>query len=271
MKISNLRFYLVIALFLPGFFFANLSIGKDVSTGRIIVIPPDKYSPLPQTSESRKGHKEFELNHCASCHSIDSKGGCLAPPLDGIGARRNKTFILARITDDNWARGEFAKLYPHPELLEHPRFSTQKAKEIAAYLLTIPEPKHGYLVTGHSAVANGQTPDASPEAKSKKTKAGDDTQSTSQSIASGKALFDEHGCIACHSIGGLGGHLAPAFDGINQRHDRRYIADQMTAAEFMTRNYPDEYQGRGNVMPPSNLTDEQIQQITTFLMSLPKD
>jgi len=35
--------------------------------------------------------------------------------------------------------------------------------------------------------------------------------------------------------------------------------------------YEQEQHSRGNVMPPSNLTNEQIQQLTTFLISLPKD
>jgi cytochrome c2 len=273
MKISNLRTCFVLGLALSSFSMASLTLGKDGSRNKTSVVPPDNYVPHTQTNESRKGRKEFELNHCASCHSIGSKGGCLAPPLDGIGARRNKTFILSRITDDEWARGEFAKLYPHPELLEHPRFPEQKAKEIAAYLLTIPEPKQGYFVKGHGIVAGSQSSDSnkSPDAKTTAT-AGEEAQHNSpQEIAAGKALFIDHGCISCHSIGAVGGHLAPAFDGISQRHDRQFIAGQMTAAEFMTHNYPDEYQGRGNIMPPSNLNPEQIQKITSFLMSLPKD
>ncbi|MBS1992438.1 MAG: cytochrome c [Cyanobacteria bacterium SZAS LIN-3] len=214
-------------------------------------------------AKSKSGEELFKLNHCASCHSVAGQGGCLAPPLDGISKHRGKEFILVRITDENWAKKEFARIYPHEELLqEHPRLKSAQAKEIAAYLMTVPEAKTAYSVKGHKPVpgAGSQHPGAA------KTSGAEEKQQ----IAAGKILVNDRGCLACHSIGVAGGHFAPNLDGIRDRHDRTYVAAQIKAAEMMTHNYPDEYQGRGNVMPPSNLTDNQIQSVVSFLMSLPK-
>jgi cytochrome c551/c552 len=90
-----------------------------------------------------------------------------------------------------------------------------------------------------------------------------------QSSASGKALFYSHGCVACHSIGHIGGQFAPALDGISKHRDLDFVISRINAAEFLNARGSDEYQERGVVMPPSNLSEKEIGHIAQFLMSLP--
>ncbi|MFX5480904.1 cytochrome c, partial [Acinetobacter baumannii] len=60
-----------------------------------IFIAPTLYRARTVDANSDKGRTLFQRHQCSSCHSIAGVGGCLAPPLDGVGSRRNKSFILA--------------------------------------------------------------------------------------------------------------------------------------------------------------------------------
>jgi mono/diheme cytochrome c family protein len=43
------------------------------------------------------------------------------------------------------------------------------------------------------------------------------------SVALGKGLWQQHGCGACHSIFGLGGHLGPDLTNVMRRRDETYL------------------------------------------------
>ncbi|MBA4079306.1 MAG: hypothetical protein C0508_30035, partial [Cyanobacteria bacterium PR.023] len=62
----------------------------------VLYVDYGKYKGQPASNKSREGAKYFKQNNCANCHSIEGKGGCLAPPLDGIGGRRSKVFVESR-------------------------------------------------------------------------------------------------------------------------------------------------------------------------------
>jgi hypothetical protein len=68
----------------------------------------------------------------------------------------------------------------------------------------------------------------------------------------------------------MGGHFAPALDGISKRRDRSYVERVISKSELMPINSEDtsEYSERGNIMPPAGLTKEQIQKVTDFVMTL---
>ena len=151
-------------------------------------------------------------------------------------------------------------LYPYAELLEHPRLPAVQAKDIASYLLTLSDLPGGVQITGHKVTK--KTPFHATE------EAADCHKDRIPKVAEGRMLFNDRGCLVCHSIRNMGGHFAPAFDGISKRHDRQYVADRITAAEFFNLG-DNEYNARGTVMPPSDLNAEQVETITDYLMSLP--
>lgn len=263
MKMNQImsRLHLPVSLAVANLLLIGISQGQSKDLGKSVVIQSKTYKAAPSSAESKAGEKLLSQNNCMICHSIAAKGGCLAPPFDGIGARRSKSFIYNRICDTSSAKKQFAQQYTHAELMPHPRLAAKQAGQITAYLLTLPYPPGGFRVFEHST--EKQT--ASTPAPS-----GQKLISSSQAaIAAGRKVFYEHGCIACHTIGKIGGHLAPSLDGISKRRDYSYIVKRITNAEFFTQEHPDEYQGRGNIMPPSNLTAGEISSIANFLMSLP--
>jgi cytochrome c2 len=272
-------------------------------------IEPGKFRPVKSGALSIKGKEYYEAGRCDTCHSIDGKGGCIAPPLDGIGARRSRFFVIARITDDRVMRDKFNELYSEQELMPHIRVPAPQANAIASYLLTLSEPSSGFLIKGH-AVQPASTDSQSGADQStdkittggeaaNESKAANEDESGSQdnftardkeasildpddeqlrkvqarvdSIENGRKLFSDKGCIACHSIGELGGRFAPALDGIGSRLAADSIKAKLTKAEFLLSDTADsesEYSSRGIVMPPLNLSEKEMNDLTSFLKSL---
>lgn len=225
------------------------------------VVHPEFYKPVPVNASSRAGKEAVKKYNCTMCHSIEDKGGCLAPPFDGIGAYRNRQFILARITFGSAAEEEFEKLYEEKEqLMPHLRVPSVDAKNIAQYLLTLPSPSGGFYVGAHTHNLNQRQPGIE-ESRSA-------AQSNAKRIAAGKQLFYERGCTACHSIGNIGGHFAPALDDISKRRSKDYIQEHISNAQLLPQNSAGEYKARGTIMPPSGLGSDEISKVTAFLMSL---
>lgn len=223
------------------------------------IVKPNNYKPMTQNAESQIGKDIFANNSCAMCHSINGQGGCLAPPLDGIGAYRSREFILSRITRGPTAEEKFARLYGKAELMPHVRIAAKDARLVVQYLLTLPAPDNGFFVSKH---------ETDPQPRQSIEKHRNHASTDTIAINQGKELVYQHGCIACHTIHDIGGHFAPTFDNISKRHSEDYIRQRITNVEFFAQNNDDEYGARGTVMPPSNLTSTEIEKISEYLMSL---
>ncbi|MDQ2947548.1 MAG: c-type cytochrome [Acidobacteriota bacterium] len=80
----------------------------------------------------------------------------------------------------------------------------------------------------------------------------------SADVSAGRAFYSAHSCNGCHSIGGQGGSVGPPLDAVGTRLSREQLLQRM--------------QGRraGAVMPPlpSDTTDQQINQLVDFLLTL---
>lgn len=143
--------------------------------------------------------------------------------------------------------------------MPHLRVKAADAAKIAAYLLTLPEPKEGVRISTH--------PVGKPAAATKPAAKTDKVNLAKASVDKGKLLFNVKGCTSCHSINNIGGHFAPALDDVAKTRSAQYVTERINRAEFLTQT--DEYSGRGSMMPPLNLNPEEIKSITAFLMSLP--
>ncbi|MBX9694497.1 MAG: cytochrome c [Cyanobacteria bacterium] len=251
----------VVALTSCVLFAVQSSFAHQKSNGSL-VIPPKNYTPQKATASSEKGRKLFEQQKCSVCHSIKSKGGCLAPPFDGIGSRRSREFIMSRFTAGKAQTDKFDTLYGGPELMPHLRIPSNQSTLITDYLLTLPEPPSGFKITAHQKTAMVD--------KGKSSASKEPTKETNApSIERGKKLFfKDGGCAACHSIGSLGGQFGPKLDSIGSRMTKEAIREQMTNADLFKLYAPSEYNERGTVMPPMSLSEAEKEDLATFLKSL---
>lgn len=97
------------------------------------------FRPAAKTGSSAAGERAYNTYGCAACHSIGEIGGWLGPRLDGIGARRDRAYIKAHITDAQ-AHARALSEVGDEFKSEMPRFNLpeDEAIEITNFLMTLP-------------------------------------------------------------------------------------------------------------------------------------
>jgi cytochrome c553 len=101
--------------------------------------------------DPRRGEELFMTSPtaaCASCHTVNGKGGDVGPILDGIAVRADKAYILESLMEPN---AKFAKGYENLEISPMPPLGVllkeQELADILAFLATLKTPpKDGITV-----------------------------------------------------------------------------------------------------------------------------
>ena len=239
---------------------APQEVDEKVKAPMPLRMPTHDYIPEATSAESTRGELIFKQANCIQCHSVKNAGGNLGPMLDGIGYRRQADFLYAHLAASNAAERDYFKLTGrNRSMYQHPRISPANATAIVSFLLTLPEPEGGFVLSPHVISLPARTPQNSekyvPKPKSK-------------SSQEGQKLFRDKGCIACHQIQNAGGWLGPNLDGVGGRMERATIIENI--------NNPAQISKReaGDVdvlpqMPKLELKKEEIEKITDYLLTLP--
>lgn len=232
----------------------------------LVKVKAKTYKPKKILASAEKGKLFYVKNNCAACHSAEGKGGCLAPPLDGIGSYHPKTYLIARITLGDKFEKRYETSHKNGELMPHPRIPFSESKVIADYLYSLPSLAAGYQMTSHGVEAHPHV----PLAKDSKTDQEESPKLDPKLVAAGRQAFAQAGCLACHSVDGAGGRFAPKLNGIANRRSLDYVRKMINRAELIPipGEVQDEYAERGNIMPPAGLSTSDIESISQFLMSL---
>lgn len=213
-------------------------------------LPPTGYIPAKESAGSKAGLKLYEQMNCASCHMLKGKGGMLGPPLDGIGGHRGKQWLEARLLDPETQMKDFPEVFGgRPNIMPHPGVSRKQASQIAAYLLTLPEPQGGFLITAHPTIVMDETlvPKEAPK-----------QQAPRERIEKGREIFADRGCAVCHSINSAGGRFGPSLDGVARKYARESVVLLLTG------------KAKGDSMTAATrgIEKEEAEKITDFLYSL---
>ncbi len=203
------------------------------------------------------GETLIDKYQCRHCHIISGSGSLLAPPLDGIGKHRSDSYIQGRLKGDKTGP---LNNYPVPaEIMGHVVIPSKDAKLIAQFLSKLPERE--FPPTGHG-VAGSVVPSGAP-AGSRFV-----PEIASDSSKRGALLYRDKGCMACHTVGGAGGTIGPALDGVGARRSRNFIKARITAgAIFLPK--PGE-PSRGYSMPAMKLNSAEIDDLTNWVLTLPQ-
>lgn len=213
-------------------------------------LPPTGYLPPKETSSSKAGLKLYEQLNCASCHMLKGKGGMLGPPLDGIGGHRGKQWLEARLLDPETQMKEFPEVFGgRPNIMPHPGVSRKQATQIAAYLLTLPEPQGGFLITAHPTI------NLDEEFQPKETSA---KQTPQERVDKGREVFTDRGCAMCHTINSAGGRFGPSLDGVSRKYSPESVVLLLTG------------KAAGDTMKTvtRGIEKEEAERIVDFLFSL---
>ena len=178
---------------------------------------------IPGAPKLAKGRALFEDLGCIGCHKLHGTGGVIGPELDGVGARRSPEWLGKHFHNP-------AEVTPG-SAMPPIKVSDDEIEDLTMYMLSLTgERLSAYFVSMKTLPG--------PEA--------------------GRALFEEKGCIGCHSLGGKGGTVGPALDEVGKRRNPDWIVAHFRNPQAVT---------PGSVMPQFDFTDEQIRALTEFLLT----
>jgi mono/diheme cytochrome c family protein len=192
---------------------------------------------VPGRDQLARGQHLFERHDCLACHRVDGRGGTLrpggaggmeGPDLSAVGAAG----FDRRWYDDHLRRSKDPEEGPWAEAFRPMDEDRREAVE-------------SYLTTRVGAPG----------------------------LIEAKALFHSLGCRGCHKIGGVGGDDGPDLSRIGQRDpaqiDFTHVEGEHTLANWLSehtrhpaRIVPD------SKMPRFDLTDEEIDVLTYYMLSL---
>lgn len=223
-------------------------------------LPPVGYLAPTASKSSQEGQKLYDKNNCQSCHAIAGTGGQLGPPLDGIGGHRGPQWLMARLLDPEQQMREFPEVFGgRPNIMPHPGVSKSEASKIVSYLLTLPEPSGGFLITAHPAMEEPIKPPQNEPRKPPGRERPKSAQQQKESENLGRELFVAEHCAMCHTVGGEGGRFGPKLDGIALKYDRESLEHLLSGGA------KDEAM-KGRTL---GLKREDSEHIVDFLLSLP--
>jgi mono/diheme cytochrome c family protein len=178
----------------------------------------------PGAPELARGQQVFEESGCRGCHKLGGVGGLVGPELDKVGARRSP----------GWLKEHFlspSTVTPGSGMPPQ-KFSEPDLDAITLYMLSqVGETTPGYYAS----------------------------MKVIPSIAAGQRLFQEKGCIGCHSIAGKGGTVGPALDDVGLRRSPDWMMQHFREPQAVT---------PGTVMPKFGFTEEEARALTDFLVHL---
>ena len=178
----------------------------------------------PAAPELARGAQVFEDAGCRGCHKLGGVGGIVGPELDKVGARRSP----------EWLEKHFlapAAVTPGSGMPPQ-KLSGPDLEAITLFMLS----QTGESVPGFYA-----------------------SMKVIPSVGEGQRLFQQKGCIGCHSIGGKGGKIGPALDDVGLRR----------SSEWMIRHFRDpQAVSPGTVMPRFGFTEAEARALTEFLEHL---
>ena len=222
------------AFFLAGTAVCSLTfVGLTIDTFRRI---PAQTNAAAITPAVERGKALWEASNCMGCHTLFGEGAYYAPELTKVYERRGPDFIRAMLRDPE-------AMYPGQRRMQNYHFNDQQIEDLLAF-----------LQWGGNVDLNGFPP--KPTLMPIALPAGGDQGVAA--IADRPQIFNTL-CIACHALGGQGGAVGPALDGVGARRDRAYLQQWL--------NDPHSVKTDAR-MPKLPLTTGQIDELVAFLSHL---
>lgn len=217
-------------------FFLTATVGFS---GVFLLLTVDTLRQVPERSNQDlmneqvvAGKELWEANNCMGCHTLLGEGAYYAPELTKVVERRGKDWIKVFIRDPE-------AMFPGRRKMVTYDFTDEEIDEVIAFLEWV-----GNIDT------NGfpAEPDLAPE--------GTVAPAAKVAAADAPPVFTSV-CTACHSLGGTGGTVGPALDGVGQRYDkaalRAWLADPTSIKP-------------GTAMPDLKLSNADLDALTAFLI-----
>ncbi|HEY8270511.1 MAG TPA: c-type cytochrome [Pseudobdellovibrionaceae bacterium] len=204
-------------------------IGTAVCGGAFVLLTLDTIKQVPaRTNEENitvsvhRGKDLWDKSNCMGCHTLLGEGAYYAPELTKVFQRRGADFIKKMLQDPE-------SMYPGQRKMQKYNFTEEEREDLVSFLKWVGEiDSNGFPAKPPLAVAM---------------------------TLPHPVIFDQM-CIACHSLGGRGGQVGPALDGVGSRRDKAFL---MAWLKDPTQIKAD------SKMPKLPLQDLDIQALADFL------
>lgn len=227
---SQARLFFAVAT--GGFSFVFLGLTIDT-----VLQIPERSNSDDLTEQVVHGKEIWESNNCMGCHTLLGEGAYYAPDLTKVVDNRGEEWMRIFLRDPQ-------AMFPGQRKMVQYDFTEEEIDDVIAFFAWI-----GNIDT------NGfpAEPDLAP------------APITTASATSGENPMDSAPamvgtvCTACHSIGGVGGNIGPALDGVANRYTSqeldRWLADPASVKP-------------GTAMPNLGLADDVRSDLVSWLMTL---
>lgn len=186
------------------------------------------------TEQVVAGKMIWEKNNCMGCHTLFGEGAYYAPELTKVVDRRGVAWLKLFLKDPE-------KMFPNERKMVNYHFDDKQIDEVIAFLDWCGK-----------VDLNGFP--AKPPLKDLIAP----VVITGNSGAEQPVMFKTI-CIACHSVGGVGGVVGPPLDAIGQQKDRAALKEWISNPQKIK---------PGTAMPLIPMTDEQLNEVVNYLLSL---
>ncbi len=204
-----------------------------------IALTVDTFRQIPSYTHSEalspaviRGKQLWEENNCMGCHTLLGEGAYYAPELTRVHSRRGEAFIRSMLRDPE-------AMYPGQRKMVKYDFTESEIDDLVAFFAWIDRMNlNGFPPTPSLAGASA---------------------GTTAMVDDGRPAQFEQVCKACHSLGGRGGNVGPALDGIATRRDADYLKRWLQDPAAVK---------PGTTMPNLHLSEEQVSEMVAYLSTL---
>lgn len=212
--------------------FSALFIGLTIDTIRQTGARTNEQNLTPAV---RHGKEIWDSNNCMGCHTLLGEGAYYAPDLTQTYTRRGAEWIRTFMKDP-------AAMFPGERKMVKYNFTEQEITDLIEFLKWVgeidtngwpPEPNLKPAGVVHAAPGGPGVADAPEKYRQL--------------------------CVACHALGGQGGNVGPALDGVASRFDNQYL-DRWLKDPALVKP--------GTAMPKLPLTDDERRELVGFLARL---
>ncbi|MCO4745014.1 MAG: cytochrome c [Proteobacteria bacterium] len=199
---------------------------------------PERTHENDLSESALRGRLIWDENNCMGCHTLLGEGAYYAPELTLAVERRGKPWLRTFLKDPQ-------AMYPGRRKMVQYNFTEEEIEDVIDFLDWV-----GKIDT------NGFP--AKPRLQGLGASEALPTEAGVAALAAAPPVYGTI-CAACHAVGGSGGNVGPALDGVGTR---------ITSADLDIWLKDPQSVKPGTTMPNLNLTDADRAALVTWLSSL---
>lgn len=208
---------------------------------------PERSNEENMTEEVVRGWKIWERNNCMGCHTLMGEGAYYAPELTRVIERRGTPWIREFLKDPQ-------RFFPgRRKMIKYDFFDPAVDSEADANLDAI----LAFFAWIQEVDTNGFPP--KPDIVTKQSVAQTPAAEGANEAWDAAPDYYKSVCAGCHAVGGTGGNIGPALDGVATRYERDYLVNWIADPQAVK---------PGTTMPALGLDPETLEQIVSYLETL---